>query len=396
MLNNRNCQEIAEIASGIIGYSVLLTDNKGIVLGCSDKNRVGTFHEASIEVIQTGRQTYHDEEQAKAYQGTRPGTTIPIVLNDEIIGTIGITGRPEEISKFGILIRKLAEVFLKDQMELESARLLEQSNQNLLREIVTYDASTMEEDVILNHARVLGYNLLLPRAAVLIEISRHGESPPDEPKNPMMLDRQHRERIVLIQRVFHHRQDICVSLGDEKYIVFADLSHRNEGEWIVWLKNKANDLQALLEKNGLSAWIAIGSKAETIPELKDSYNDANQTIHIAKQRMKSGVLHVDDVYLEKLVLNIPHHNFKRLYENVIGPLNRLKNGDEYIEMVVYWCESKFNFAQTAKRLNIHKNTLAYRFERFEAVTGVSLYDFHKAIAIYLVIMYHHLIRGRLA
>ncbi len=388
MLNSRNCQKIAEIASNIIGYSVLLTDNEGIVLGCSDKNRVGTFHEASLEVIQSGRQAYHDEEQAKAYQGTRPGTTIPIILNNEVVGTIGITGRPEEISKYGILIRKLAEVFLKDQLEMESARLLEQSCQNLLREIITYDANTMEEEVILNHAHVLGYNLLLPRVAVLIEVSHPNESHKIKQNNYNFLDQYYMEDITMIKRIFNHKQDICVSLGDNKYIVFAYLYYRDDEEWSAWLKNRCNNLLLLFDKAGLSAWIGIGSKAELLQELRDSYNDANQAIYIAKRRMKSGVLYVDDVYLEKLILSIPNHNFKRLYEDVIEPLNKLKNGNDYINMVICWCENRFNFTKTAKRLNIHKNTLAYRFAKFRDITGVDLYDFNRVIAMYIVIMYN--------
>jgi carbohydrate diacid regulator len=390
MLNSRNCQSIAETASNIIGYSILLTGNDGIVLGSSDPDRVGTLHEASLEAIRSGCQVFHDEQQAKAYQGTRPGTTIPIIINDEVVGSIGITGRPEEISKYGILIKKLAEVFIKDQLELESARLLDQSRQNLLRELITYDPNTMEEKVVLNHGRVLGYDLLLPHAAVLLEVSHTGE--PQVQKRDSYDFASPKGYFSAVKHVFNHRQDLCVSLGDDKYIIFAYLGAkyqtRDDSEWIALLKARCHNLLAQFDQSGLSAWVGIGSRAGTLQELRDSYYDANQAIYIAKRRMKSGVQYINDVYLEKLILSIPDHMCKRIFEEIIEPLIRLKDGDDFVNLVVCWCENRFNFTQTARSLNIHKNTLLYRFSKFKDITGFDLYDFNSTIAMYIVITYY--------
>lgn len=383
MLNNRNCQNIAETASNIIGHSVLLTGNDGIVLGCSERNRVGTFHEGSMDVIRSGCQVYHDDRQAKAIQGTLPGTTIPIMINDEVIGSIGITGQPEEISKYGILIRKLAEVFLKDQLEMESARYFDQSRQNLLRELITYDPNTMEEKAVLNHGRVLGYNLLLPRTAVLLEAAPTDE-PPDSPV--------HIEYFSMVKQVFNHKQDLCVSLGDNKYIVFAylgaKLSPREDSEWITLLKGRCHHLLTQFAKAGLSAWVGIGSRAGSLQGLRDSYHDANQAIYIVKRRVKSGMQYINDVYLEKLILSIPDQVCKRIFEEIVEPLTRLKDGEDFVNLVVSWCENRFNFTRTATSLNIHKNTLLYRFAKFKDLTGLDLYDFNSTIAMYIVITHY--------
>ncbi|MGI6065167.1 MAG: CdaR family transcriptional regulator [Bacillota bacterium] len=396
MLNKRNCQSIAETASNIIGYSILLTGHDGIILGSSDPDRVGTLHEASLEVIRSGCQVFHDEQQAKAYQGTRPGTTIPIIINDEVVGSIGITGKPEEISKYGILIKKLAEVFLKDQMEMESAQLLDQSRQNLLRELITCEPNSMEEKVVMNHGQMLGYDLFLPRAAVLIEVAHSDE--------PHALKQDSYDfslgsfnnglfqvgNYSIVKQAFNHKQDLCVSLGYNKYIVFSYLGakykHHDDSEWITLLNARCNNLLSQFDKAGLSAWVGIGSRAAgSLQELRDSYDDANQAIFIAKRRMKSGVQYINDVYLEKLILSIPDHMSKRIFKETVEPLTRLKDGDDFINMVISWCENRFNFTQTAKSLNIHKNTLMYRFSKFKAITGLDLYDFNSTIAMYIVI-----------
>jgi sugar diacid utilization regulator len=125
--------------------------------------------------------------------------------------------------------------------------------------------------------------------------------------------------------------------------------------------------------------VGIGSRAESLQKLRDSYHDASQAIYLAKNRINSGVQYINDVYLEKLILSIPNNMCKRFFEDTIEPLTRLKDGDDFINMVVCWCENKFNFTQTAKSLNIHKNTLKYRFSKFEDITGFDLNDFNRTI-----------------
>ena len=60
-------EEIASVATNITGYAIIITDDKGIVIGADSENiqRLGELHEASIEVIATGRQRKHTEHPEK-------------------------------------------------------------------------------------------------------------------------------------------------------------------------------------------------------------------------------------------------------------------------------------------------------------------------------------------
>jgi carbohydrate diacid regulator len=92
VITARLAQEIASETSGIIGYNVVITDREGIVLGSGDPNRVGSFHEASLEVVRTERPAAHTTEQAGLLIGVRPGITLPVFLDGEVVGTVGLTG----------------------------------------------------------------------------------------------------------------------------------------------------------------------------------------------------------------------------------------------------------------------------------------------------------------
>ena len=85
-------EEIASVATNITGYAIIITDDKGIVIGADSENikRLGELHEASLEVMATGRMKKHTEEDCLELQGTYPGITMPIAIHDDIVGSIGI------------------------------------------------------------------------------------------------------------------------------------------------------------------------------------------------------------------------------------------------------------------------------------------------------------------
>ena len=47
----RIAQSICKQASKIINYSVIITNQKGIIIGSSQEGRCGSFHEASLESV---------------------------------------------------------------------------------------------------------------------------------------------------------------------------------------------------------------------------------------------------------------------------------------------------------------------------------------------------------
>ena len=71
-------QEIARSTAGIVGYDVIITDMKGIIIGASRAERLGCHHEASDEVIRTGHSSATSAEVAATMSGTLPGVTHPI------------------------------------------------------------------------------------------------------------------------------------------------------------------------------------------------------------------------------------------------------------------------------------------------------------------------------
>jgi sugar diacid utilization regulator len=91
---------------------VLITGTDGIVIGSGDTGRIGTLHEASLQVMRTLEPAWHNAEQARRLTGVRPGMTLPIILDGIAVGTVGITGSPRQVRQFGLVVQRQTDPHL--------------------------------------------------------------------------------------------------------------------------------------------------------------------------------------------------------------------------------------------------------------------------------------------
>ncbi|MGW0582045.1 sugar diacid recognition domain-containing protein, partial [Streptomyces sp. NPDC002920] len=171
MLSPSLAQEIAGDTSAVIGFNVLITDADGVVIGSGDSSRVGSFHEASVEVMRTKEPATHNASQAQLLRGVRPGVTLPLVAGGQAVGTVGITGTPAQVRRFGLLVKRQTEILLRESVMLRSRLLAERAAEKLLADIASYDAQVIEADSLLFRAADLGFDLRLRRIAVAFEVT---------------------------------------------------------------------------------------------------------------------------------------------------------------------------------------------------------------------------------
>src|SRR5436190_19556004 len=110
-------QRIAGETSAIIDFNVLITDPEGVVIGSGDTSRLGSFHEASVEVMRTLQPRAHSAKEAHDLHGVRPGITLPLVLDDVPVGTVGITGSPSRVRRFGLVVKRQTEILLAESLQ---------------------------------------------------------------------------------------------------------------------------------------------------------------------------------------------------------------------------------------------------------------------------------------
>lgn len=381
MLDKELCDKLVRSASLAIGHNVLITDVRGYVLSSDDSKRVGTLHEASVEVIETGQKAYHDSAAAKRLSGTMPGMTIPLFMDELVVGTIGITGSPQEISRYAVLLQQMYQIFLSFQNQQQASVQMDYQKQILLREIVTFDKRTRNATVIYESAYEMGVDLNLCRAVILVQ--RWGW----EHGSPATEDlAQH--NAVLVERVsglFCRRQDFICMQNETECVALAQVRETGETDEQELLVENCRKLEREMRQNGQCIRVGIGSLAHSLQSLRTSYENACFAARILQTGIRrDSCLSVENVVLEKLAANLPQDVCEEAEREIFQGVLSAKKSEEILEVIDHWCQSRFNFEETARTLHIHKSTLNYRFQRIQQLCGLDMRDFDRVMALYLL------------
>ncbi|RIL86721.1 transcriptional regulator, partial [Staphylococcus cohnii] len=84
----------------------------GVIIASFDKSRIGTLHEGAIEVLKQEKTVVINQEDSLHFKGTQAGINLPIIFQDNIVGVIGITGNPNQITHVADLVKMSTELLL--------------------------------------------------------------------------------------------------------------------------------------------------------------------------------------------------------------------------------------------------------------------------------------------
>jgi carbohydrate diacid regulator len=387
-------QEIAKTTSEVIGHDVLITDRRGIVLGSSDPLRIGTLHQASLSTIFRRKEQTHNEMISSTMIGVKAGITIPIELSGEFVGTVGITGEPNKVAKYGMLAKKYAEILLREEIINKSSLLREKALQGLVQEIANFDSIHSDEMLLLTRGRELGYDLKSCRIVTVIDLFHFNDITSEIHQQTLKKASPeiHIQSLKInieskVKEVFSNNQDITVSLGSDKYVVLHILDRKTSEEEIYQsVKSQCEKLIVELQEIGIDASIGIGTIGTNLNDFNKSYHAAWRALRIGKKVTNHpDIFHINDFVLEELLSYIHKNNANYFIEERLTKLKQYPDYNELFRTIIAWCESSFSPIKSSKELNIHRNTLFYRLNKIEQITELNLRNFRDALTLYLAV-----------
>lgn len=360
-------QEIAGDTSAIIGLNIIITDADGIVIGSGDQSRVGTFHEASVEVVKTQSAATHTAEEARRLIGVRPGMTLPIVHEGAAVGTVGITGPPAQARRFGLVVKRQTEILLEEAVLLRTRMTRERVLESLLRDLLTYDADVPAD--LPTRARDFGFDLGLPRQAIVIEVMA-----------PTGLGSAGSSALRLVREAFQDPQDLSCGLSSSMYVVLRsqhDGRPRLGRDDLLDLTGRIHDLV------GATCRVGVGGVAPDERGIATSYSEALMALRVGSSNGQPSPHDIADLRAEQLILSVPPAARARITAETLGDLRSSGDWASTRATVIAWVESGFVLVDAAAALTIHRNTLVYRLGRISKHTGWPTSDRRHWLALYL-------------
>jgi carbohydrate diacid regulator len=363
-------QRIAGETSAIVGYNILITDPDGIVIGSGDTSRVGSFHEASLEVVQTGQPATHSAAQARVLRGVKPGVTLPILLNGLAVGTVGITGSPGQVTRFGLMVERQTEILLNEALLLRSRLLHERVLEELVRDLVAFDPDMIDAEPILDRAKEQGVDLSVPRAVIVLDVLRRSGT----------ADGLLANAIRLLHQSFADQQNVAVATTADRFVVLARLGRGGVAEAVRLARGCVEQFKQRL---GVDVAIGIGTRTKALADLRTSYEDAADALRLGARSSIDRVAVIEDVRVAQLVASVGHRRRERYASAVAAGLRDLPDWPSLRDTVIAWCDSGFSLVRAAAMLHVHRNTLVYRLEKIEQRQGWLSREPHAYLALYL-------------
>lgn len=114
-------QKVVDTIAPTINRNVNIMNAHGVIIASTDAARIGTHHDGSAEAI--SRNAIIRVSQADGSAGTLPGVNVPLTLNGQLCGVVGVTGAPHEVEPLaGLIALTVQLLFAQDYEHSRSAR----------------------------------------------------------------------------------------------------------------------------------------------------------------------------------------------------------------------------------------------------------------------------------
>ncbi|WP_147195383.1 CdaR family transcriptional regulator [Pantoea sp. MBD-2R] len=374
-LDARLAQEIVARTMQIIDSNVNVMDARGRIIGSGDRERIGELHEGALLALSQARVVDIDEAVAKHLHGVRPGVNLPMRIDGEIVGVIGLTGEPESLRHYGELVCMTAEMMLEQarllHMLAQDSRLREELVLNLIR-------SDTLSPALIEWAQRLRIDLNQPRVVAVVEVDS-GQLGVDSAMSELqqlqtLLTTPERDNLIAI-----------VSLTEMVVLKPAFNAHgRFDAEDH---RKRVALLQSRMKESGhLRMRIALGNFFTGPGSIARSYRTAHTTMLVGKQRMPEQ----RSYFYQDLVLPVLLDSLRGGWQanELSRPLAKLKTMDNnglLRRTLIAWFSNNVQPSATAKALYIHRNTLEYRLNRISELTGLNLSNFDDRLLLYVAL-----------
>jgi len=369
-------QEIVNRTKNIINYNVNVMDASGVIVGSGEPSRIGQLHEGAQQVILQGRSIEVDESMVDHLRGARPGINLPLRLEGQIVGVIGITGIPAEVRNYGQILRMTAEMMLE---QAKLMRLLARDSR-LREELVLHLIRSEQPSPELEEwAQRLGVNLKLPRIAAVIEID----------SGAMGVDAALAE-IQQLQTLLTtpERDNLIATVSLSEIVVLKPIRMPYDLHEQTRHRERVDALLSrMLEGSRLGVRIALGNYFSGPGGLIRSYRTARTTLQVGKQRHpeKQAFFYQDlilPVLLDSLKTGWQAEELRRSIAKLVA-----QDGNGVLRKTLScWFAHGAQAINTAQALQIHRNTLDYRLRRTEDLTGLNLDMLDDRLLLYVALL----------
>ena len=250
-----------------------------------------------------------------------------------------------------------------------------------------HDRGTFVKNIIMDNilpgdiyirAKELHFSTDAPRAVFLIRQVGHGDVSTVDVLAGMFPDKL---------------QDFVLSINEMDIAVVKQISSSTTSEE---LERIAGTIEETLKNElRIKTVIGIGTVAEHLRELADSYKEAQTAIEVGKVfDTEKSIMHYENLGIGRLIYQLPT-TLCEIFLSEVFKKNSIDSLDqETLFTINKFFENNLNVSETSRKLFVHRNTLVYRLEKIKKLTGLDLRQFDHAIVFKVALMVRKYLASR--
>lgn len=342
-------QDILTRMKKIINQELNFFSTEGVIIASTDPNRIG-------QVNHEGAQFALDKNQPiviefdNQYEGAKQGINLPVDIDNQIVGVIGITGKKEEVAQYGEIIKEMTKVLILNN----AARELVYNRRNVHRNIIDYIQNDDQSDAF-SVEMLYGINLSSKKYTAIVGL------PSDD-----RLTEQYFEDISNVYL------DLELLLGDEDAIfevrgnmilVLLQLKQPSAASKII---KKIDDV--IKKKYNTTLLFGVGMSGQGKNELNRSISQAKTALGWNKTFYQKRELLFSDMEYGLVLHSIADTNKKYFLDKIFTNLSQ-KDIEDMIPLLDTYETCNGSIKKCAEKLFIHKNTVQYKLNKITEKTG---------------------------
>lgn len=386
-------QSIVDRAIRILGKNVNIMDDTAQVIGSGDPSRIGEYHYAAAVAIAENRTVEVDKENMEELRCKRTGINVPVVLGDDIVGVVGMTGEPDEVRGYGELLKEFVELMLQQALLTEESQLKREACAHFVADLIAENPEE-EESILVVRAGLLGFRFGIRRVAVVISLHRgDGRGYPfigelGTGREELETQKLRNNIMELMRTNFATcEQDMLTfTSGDQVVVLKSVACGPGEENWASQLRESCGELQERLSAIVGGITIGIGRPVTSPSGIRASYAEAFSACHAGKRLWGPGRIYfVDDLGVAELIREIPAGTRRRFVERIIGRLLE-SDSERLLTTLDTYFKCDCDLKRTSANLFIHRNTLVYRLKKICQLTGFEPRRFSDAMQLQMALM----------
>ena len=359
-LNTLTAQKLLKKIMDKLGYNINIMNEYGEIIASGDETRIGKIHSGALEVLKEGKDMEYFDFIDNNIESAKPGVNIPLVINNEIIGVLGVTGNPKEVGKIAAIVKLTAEILIEKELDTDKKILKQTSINNYINMMISKNNEHYIPSILIwlekNNYQIENIN----RIVCLIKFD-----------NNDYLDKN-RMNDYIISKIKDssdfNSQDIISYFGDNEFILIKSFDKKQYGLERNILNNFFIHLQNSLDsKLGLHFKASCGAVSKNINEISSSYEQAKFLLNWNQYSNNGEVFFIEDYILEFYISTNEQSSLKMILRNV---LKIIKNNSNLKETIITMSKYNMSITKTSDKLSVHRNTIVYRMRKIKELLNL--------------------------